>query len=656
MKKYATKDLRNICLIGSQGEGMTSVAEALLFNAKVTSRLGSVGEGNTVCDYSEEEIEKKISVHLCVSFFEHNDKKINMIACPGYGDFIGEVYAALNVCDACVFVIGADTGVNPVSENLWEYLEQNKIPTVIFVNKCDKENVNVKNILSDIRERLSPQAVVTSITNATGGALNSVSDVLGQESEWKEALVEMISSCDDVLTEKFIDSKQITPGELNAVLKSALRERKIFPVLCGSALKNTGTKQLADFIAEYCPEPRVLKDDSAFSGLVYKTVNEPGMGHLNFIKIYSGTIAHGGDIYNATKNVRERIGQICFIQGKKKTDTDSAGAGELVALLKLKDTRTNDILGDEKAKAGIQQISFPEPLYKRAIIAKAKGEEEKIGNALSMSVIEDPTLHHYFDSETREIVVSGMGSVQLEIMVKKIKSRYGVEVELHKPRVPYKETLHGKIEVQGKYKKQSGGHGQYGDCWLRLEPLERNKGFEFVNKIVGGAIPKNFIPSVEKGVKDAMEQGIIAGYPVVDMRVTVFDGSYHDVDSSDMAFKIAGAMALRKGFVDCRPGILEPIVNLDVHIPELYMGTVMGDLNSRRGRVLGMDKAGKKQLIKAQVPLSEIFEYPTDLRSMTKGSGRFTMKLSHYEDCPPQIAQPLIELYQKSRAAGELEK
>ncbi|MCB4792396.1 MAG: elongation factor G [Elusimicrobia bacterium] len=651
MKAYDSESIRNVCLVGSQGDGKTSVAEAMLFNAKVTTRLGTIAEGNTVCDSSDEEIERKISISMSLSFLEHKDKKINLLITPGYGDFIGEVLAGLAVAETAVFTVSADSGVTPVGENLWEILEEKSIPTAIFLNKLDRDNINFEQLIKELKEKLNQQVAVINMPNATGPDFKNVTNILEGNSKdsWYENLLEIVSSADDTLTEKYLDGKEITLEEVKAALKKAMIERKVFPLLCGSAVKNIGIKELSDFIADYFSPPKPSADNAHFSGLVFKTINEPGMGQVNFAKIYSGALVHGKDIYNFTKSTTERIGQLSFVQGKKKVDAANVCVGDLVALLKLKDTRTNDILCDEKSQPNIKQISFPEPIYKKAIITASKGDAEKVGNALATAITENPTITYKFDAETKEMTLSGMGSLQLEVMIKKIKGRYGVDVSLQKPRVPFKETLHGKSEVQGKYKRQSGGRGQYGDCWLRVEPLPRSKGFEFVNKIVGGVIPRNYIPAIEKGVKEAMEQGVIAGYPVVDISVTVFDGSYHEVDSSDMAFKIAGAMAFRKGFVEAKPGILEPICDLEVIIPDGYMGAIMGDLNSRRGRVMGMDKAGKKQLIKAQVPMGEIFEYATDLRSLTKGSGKYSMRFSHYEDSPPQIAQPLIDLFAKTK-------
>ncbi|MFH1368772.1 MAG: elongation factor G [Elusimicrobiota bacterium] len=656
MKNYAPQDLRNICLVGAQGEGKTLLAETMLFNAGVTNRQGKIEEGNTVCDYTEEEIARKISITLSLAFIEEKDKKINMLVTPGYGDFVGDMVTGLAVADTAIFVVGGDTGLSPSAQNIWEYLEDKKIPTVLFLNKLDKENLNFDSIIASLKEKLGQQVVPITVPNATGAGISSLENILDEsipdsEKPHLESFTEAVSSTDDALTEKFLDGKPISMQELKSALAKAIKERKIFPLLSGSSTKNIGVKELTSFIAEHLPSPALNEKDSSFSALCFKTINEQGLGHINFIKVFSGSVGHGKDIANIQRQMGERVGQMCFVQGKKKTDTPSAAAGDIVGILKLKDTRTNDILSDPKTNPAVKQIELPATVFDRAISAKSKGEEEKMGNALSIIALENPTVRYHFSNETKEMVMSGMGSLQLEITVQKIKSKFGVEIELKPPRVPYKETVRGKSEVQGKYKRQTGGHGQYGDCWLRIEPLERGKGFEFVDKIVGGVIPKNFIPAVEKGVKEAMEQGVIAGYPVMDTRVTVFDGSYHDVDSSEMAFKIAGSMALRKAVTEAKPSLLEPIMIAEIFVPPEYMGTIMGDLNSRRGRVLGMDKVGSKEVIKATVPLAEMYQYATDLRSMTKGSGRFSMKADHYQETPPHIAQPLIETYTKSRSA-----
>ena len=552
--------------------------------------------------------------------------------------------------------------MNASVEDIWNYLYSREIPVAVFLNKVDKENIDFKAVLKNLKERLSRQIVDIEVPDAAGSGFSCVVNLLQEripeeDVSFRDLLVEDISSCDDVLTEEYLEGKQISLEGLKETLKKEIRERKAFPLLCGSATRNIGIIELADFIAEYLPSPSLPVDNAYFSALVYKTLSEPGMGHLNLIRVLSGGLSAGKDICNFTRQARERVGQMAFIQGKRKIDAHEASTGDRVALLKLKDPRTNDIIGAEKCMPPSLQIQFPPAVYHRTISVQSKSDDEKVGNAMAVATLENPVIRHFYNPETKEMMVSGLGSLQLEIMAQKIRSRYGINVELCAPKVPYKETVRGKAEVQGKYKRQSGGRGQYGDCWLRIEPLERGRGFEFADRIVGGAIPRNYIPAVEKGVREAMESGVIAGYPVVDIRVTLYDGSYHDVDSSDMAFKIAGAMALRKGIGEAMPVILEPIMEVDVIVPGEYTGAVIGDINLRHGRVIGMEKTGEKEMIRARIPMGQVFEYATDLRSLTKGSGKFSMKHSHYEEAARDIALPLIEFHRRARSAeGEKEK
>ncbi len=672
-KQFSTADLRNFCIVGSGNTGKTSLTEAILYYVGATTRKGTVEAGNTVTDFNEDEIERRISINLSIVSFEYKNKKLNLIDTPGYADFIGECIASISVCETCVLVIDADSGLDAGGENIWEILTETKKPTIIFINKIDKPHLNLDSVIKKIESSFEIKLTPINFVTPIGQDVDSYIDLINLKKvkiednkvkeeqisidenikKAQEKLIDSVASCDDTLIEKYLEGKEIQEAELIFGLKDGFKKRKIFPLIFGSGLNSVGVNLLIDFIVQYGPEPEVFKDFKKPILLVFKTTSEPGMGQMNYSRLYSGEISTGMDLYNFTKNNTERVGQICFLQGKKRQDTQKVVAGDICALIKLKTTKTNDILTlqdipSETIKQ-VQQIKFPVPLLDMAIYSKSKGEEEKVGNALQSVLLEDSTLHYHYNTETKEMIVSGMGKSVLEVMVNRIKSRYGVDVELKLPKIPYKETVKGKAEAQGKYKRQSGGRGQYGDCWLRVEPLERGKGFEFVDKIFGGAIPKNYIPAVEKGVLEAMNEGVIAGYPVVDIRVTLFDGSYHEVDSSDMAFKIAAAMALRKVVSSANPVILEPIMNIEVTIPEEYLGNIIGDLNSRRGRVLGMERVGKKHIVKAQVPLSEVFQYATDLRSMTKGAGKFKMSLAYYEELPAYLAQNLIDEYQKTK-------
>jgi len=676
MKKYKTEDLRNTCIVGGGSTGKTQLAEAILYTAKAIDRLGEVDSGNTVCDYNPDEIERKISINSAIAFCEWKDKKINIIDTPGYADFVGEVVGALSVVETSILNVCAVSGVEMGTEKSWEYIQKSKRPSIIFINRMDKENAHFEKTLESLKGKLTPNVAPISIPIGLGdkfsGVINLITNkavVEGKETEipqemaaktkeYREKLIEVIASSEDKLIEKYLEGQELSPEETRHALKKGFIEYKIVPVLCGSGLRNVGIDQLLDFLVEYTPSPIEIEGktkvdpSSLFSALVFKTVSEPHLGTVNYLKIYSGEILGGSEVANTTRDSSERLSQIAFVRGKTRIDTKEAMAGDIVAVVKLKETGTNDVLCDSRNRVSIPEINFPEPVVSMAVYPKSKGEEEKIANALSTAIREDPTLKFEMNKETKEMILTGMGSLQLEIMSRRVKARYGVEVELRRAKIAYKETIHVTAEVQGKYKRQSGGRGQYGDCWIRTEPLERGKGFEFVNKIFGGAIPSQYIPAVEKGVRLSMERGVIAGYPVVDIRVTLYDGSFHEVDSSNLAFEIAGSMALRKGVEQAQPYILEPIMEVEAIIPEEFMGSVMGDLNSRRGRVLGMSREGKKQVIRALVPQGEIFNYATDLRSLTKGSGEHRMKFSHYEEAPANVSQPLIEAYQKAKEEG----
>jgi len=574
----------------------------------------------------------------------------------------------LNIC--------AVNGVEPGTEKGWEYVQKNRKAPVIFINRLDKENANFDKVVEDAKYRLTPNVAPVSIPIGSGNRFSGVIDLINNKAtvegkevqipeemiskakEYRERLIEVIASSEDILIEKYLEGQELSPEEMRRALKRGVIEHKIVPILCGSSLRNMGISELIDFVVEYAPSPAEIETgtktdpNGPLSALVFKTFSEPHLGIINYLRIYSGKILPGVDVANSTKSSYERLGQITFVRGKTRVEVEEAAAGDIVAVVKLKDTGTNDTLCDPKNRVTIPKIDFPEPVVDMAVYPKSKGEEEKIANALSTAIREDPTLKFELNKETKEMIVSGMGNLQLEIMSRRVKARYGVEVELRRPKIAYKETIRSTADVQGKYKRQSGGRGQYGDCWIKTEPLERGKGFEFVNKIFGGAIPSQYIPSVEKGIRQSMERGVIAGYPVVDIRVTLYDGTFHEVDSSNLAFEIAGSMALRKGVEQAQPFILEPIMELEAIVPEEFMGSVMGDLNGRRGRVLGISGQGKKQIIRALVPLGELFNYATDLRSLTKGSGEHKVKFSHYEEAPPNVKQPLIESYQKAKEEG----
>ncbi|MBI5209371.1 MAG: elongation factor G [Elusimicrobia bacterium] len=671
-----TENIRNFCLVGRNGTGKTSLAEAMLYASGVTNRLGRIEEGNTTCDFHPDEIERRMSISMAIASMQHKGRKLNMIDTPGYADFMGEVLAAVSVSDAAILVVGADTEIDAGVDEVWDLLVANGRPTLIFANKIDRPNIHFDEMVAGIEARLdlkvcpvvvpggAPETSVNLLTmkklKVDGNACSE--EPLGQPdaaaAKYREKLMDAIASYDDALLEKYLEGGTIPDQELLDAARKAFRAGKIVPFFCGAATGMAAVHPLLDFIGEYFPQPAIgTKQNGMFSALVFKTLSEPGMGQMNFVKVCSGTLTPGSDVYNVTKQKKERVGQLCLVQGKKRSDLPTLVPGDIGVLVKLRDTKTNDVLLDARAgkeiDGGPKPIPFPETLVDMAVYAKSKGEEEKVGNALSTLVMEDPTIKYQYNPEIKEMIVSGQGNLQLDILTARMRSRYGVEVELKPPRIPYKETCKGKAEGQGKFKRQSGGRGQYGDCWLRIQPMERGKGFEFVDDVFGGAIPKNFIPAVEKGVVQSMVEGVIAGYPVVDLKVTVYDGSYHEVDSSDMAFKIAGSFAFKKVFVDCRPCIIEPIMDLEVVVPDDYVGAVMGDLNSRRGRVAGIDRAKKRQMVKAQVPLGEMSMYSADLRSISKGAGKFKMLFSHYEELPAHLAKGLIEAHQKNKQPEE---
>ncbi len=680
MKQYETGDLRNICICGSGTTGKTQFAEIMLHSAGAIERLGNTDSGNSTCDYNPDEIERKISIRSAIAFCEWKDKKINIIDTPGYADFVGEMIGGISVADTVILNICAFEGVGIRTERVWEYAQEKKKPAIIFTNRMDKENANFDNVVTVGKEKLTPNIAPITIPIGSAETFSGIVNLLtnkaiidGNETEipeevkssaqtYRDSLIETIASSDDSLTEKYLDGKELTPDEIKGSLKKGIIEGKIVPLFAGSSLNNIGIGEVLDFIVDYLPSPlecdSIAKVDPKgdLSALVFKTSVESHMGVINYMKIISGSISAGSDIYNVTKRSSERMGQLSYPRGKNRIETKTAVAGDIMAAVKLKSTGTNDTLHKSKKADEIPPIKFPEPLIDMAVYAKSKGDEEKIGNAIHAATIEDSTLRFEMDKETKEFILSGIGGLQLEIVVDNAKKMHDLEVELKKPRIPYKETILGKSQAQGKHKKQSGGRGQYGDCNIRIEPLERGKGFEFVNSIFGGSIPSSYIPSVEKGIKAAMEKGFIAGYPAMDVKVELIDGSYHDVDSSNIAFEIAGSIAIRKAFEQATPCLLEPIVDIEVIMPEEFMGSVIGDLNSRRGRVLGMGRKGKKQSVKAQVPLGEVFNYATDLRSLTKGSADSRMDFSHYEVTPGNVSQSLVEEYQKQREEGKLER
>lgn len=648
MEGFSLDKKRNFILLSHAQAGKTTLSEALLSLAGATTRKGSVMEGNTVSDYSDEEKDRKVSISLSIMNCKYNGHFIQMVDTPGYADFIGEVVSSIRAVDAAIVIIDATSGIEVGTERVWDMLDSQNLPRLIFINKLDKENTDLNKSLEEIKNGLSKNAILI-------------------QSPLSDDNIEVIAESNDALLEKYLEGNEIPQDELKKALKDAVVQGRIYPVFGGSALTDKGVKEILDTIIQYFPSPTErpsLKVQDAktkeekgvdfsesvpLSGFVFKTIADPFVGQLSMIRLFSGKLGANANFYNATRQTKERFGQIYCLQGKEQRPINEVSCGDIIAIAKLKDTHTNDSIGSDSSPVLFEETKFPEPIYSASIKPKTRHDEEKISIALSKITAEDATFKVTHDAQTKEMVVSGMGDQHLNVMVERLKKRFNVEVDLGTPKVPYKETITKSVKVQGKYKKQSGGRGQYGDVWIELEPLPRGGEFEFVNKIVGGAIPRNYIPSVEKGIKNSMVDGIIAGYPLADIRVTLYDGSYHDVDSSDMAFQIAGAMALKKAVQESGLVLLEPIMNVEVMITDEYMGQISGDINSRRGRVMGMESRSKYQVLKAHVPLAEMFTYAADLRSLTGGRGNYSMSFSNYEIVPHKIAQGIIAKYQESK-------
>ena len=680
MADHTIKDIRNIALISHAGAGKTSLAEAILYNAGATSRFGKVSDGTTISDYSEDEIERKVSINASMLSFKYNKKHINIIDTPGYADFIGEVIGSLRAVDSAMLLIDALEGIQVGTEKTWSMAAELNLSRAIFINKLDKENVNFYNLIDDIKERFGKSCAVVNMPIAVGHGIKAVVNVLdkasteklsGQDKEMadslRSALIEVIAEHNDELLEKYLEGRELTGEEIIAGFRKGVQLGEIFPIFCGASLLNIGIKDVMAGIVEILPSPdemppKKVKDlklgqdvdlkiepSGNFSALVFKTISDPYVGQLTIFRVFSGSIKSDASFYNSTRQLVERFGPLLNVLGKEQRPVGDIIAGDIAAVAKLKDTATGDSLSAEKKPLIFPAINFPEPSISFSIKPKTRADEDKISITLHKLTNEDQTFKSRRDDQTKELIISGMGDLHLDIMVSRLKKRFSVDVDVGTPKVAYKETIKKMSKIQGKYKRQSGGRGQYGDCWLQIEPLERGRGFEFLDKIVGGVIPKNYIPSIEKGVVEAMSEGIIAGYPVVDVRVSVYDGSYHEVDSSDMAFKIAGAMALRKGAMEAGPILLEPIMDAEVVVPEEFMGQITGDLNSRRGRIAGMDVQGKLQVVKAKVPISEMFKYASELKSMTGGRGSYGMRFSHYDEVPQKVAQIVIAKYQATR-------
>jgi len=681
--------IRNVGFVGHGGVGKTSLVEALLFSAGATTRLGKVDDGSTTTDFDPDEVKRKISLNTSVAYCDWKGHRLNLVDTPGYGDFVSDARAGLRAVEAAVVVVDAVAGVQVQTEKVWKFANEYNLPRVVVVNRMDRERADFWRTLESLTKRLKARLVPLQIPVGAESGFKGIVDLVKmkailyadgkpqeaaipgdlaeQAKEYRDKLSESAAESDDELLAKYLEEGSIGEAEMLKALRAAVASGKVIPVLAAAATKSIGSHPLLDLLVESFPSPadrdevegielkskaagRRLPDPKApLTALVFKTVSDPHVGKLSIFRVYSGTFRSDSQVYNASKEARERVGQVAWLQGKTQKPVEALGPGEIGVVAKLKETLAGDTLTDEANAILLPRIVFPEPAISYAIQPKTRGDEDKISNALARIAEEDPTIRYHFDPETKQLLVSGVGQLHVEVVVERMKRKYNVDVTLLPPRIPYKETVKGRAEVQGKYKKQTGGRGQYGDVWLKIEPLQRGAGFEFVDDIFGGAVPRNYIPSVEKGVREAMKRGVISGYPVVDVRVTFYDGSYHQVDSSDMAFQIAGSMAFQKGIQEARPILLEPIMNAEVTLPTDQTGDVIGDLNGRRGRIVGMEPAGETAVVRAQVPMAEMLNFEPALRSMTGGRGAYSMEFSHYEEVPAHLAE-------KASAAAKAEK
>lgn len=670
--------VRNVGIVGHGGVGKTTLVEHILHKVGLTGRLGTVEEGNTVCDYLEEEIERKHSIAMALAHLEWKGGRIHLIDHPGYMDFLGEMASSTPLIDGMIIAVDASTGVQVGMDNAWKYAERFNVPRAFFVNKLDREHTNFDETVAMLQEAYGRHCVPLVAPVGEGSGLKGVVNIVSGDSAnmpenaaaLKEALVEAVAETDEALTEKYLENLELSAEDFNAGLQTGITTGKIIPILAGSVSMDFGIDELLDMIAESFPSPLVrkikAKQDNGeeveitpdpkgpFLGQVFRSVVDPFVGHLTLFRVLSGTLKADTDFYNVTTNSKERTGKLFLVNGKQQVQVDALVPGDLAAMTKLKNTHFGDTIAAAGSNLNLPEIELPEAMVKLAIVPKSRADEDKIGEALNRLAEEDPTFSHYRDTSTNDHIIRGMGDLQLDILLGRMQRKFKVEVETSTPKVAYRETIKSKVEMQGKHKKQSGGHGQYGDVHLRLAPNERGAGYQFVDSIVGGVVPKQYIPHVDKGAMEALERGVISGHPVVDVIVELFFGSYHAVDSSEMAFKLAASKAIQKGVKEARPCLLEPIMEIAVTVPEEFMGDINGDLNSRRGRISGMDAVGGgRQVIRALVPEAEVLRYSTDLRSMTQGRGTYELKLDHYEEVPEHVAKEIIAAYEKSRVEEE---
>ncbi|MHB0856850.1 MAG: elongation factor G [Anaerolineae bacterium] len=680
MREYKPADLRNVVLLGHGSCGKTSLSEAMLFGSGATSRLGKVEEHNTVSDYDEEEQSRGISVNSSILPFEWRNKKVNLLDAPGYMDFIGEVLTAIRAVDSGVVVICASSGVEVGAEIHWNHLDNAGLGRIVFVNKMDRDNASFERTLEQLRTKFEQTFVPIQLPIGAHDTFAGVVDLVTMKAykgaDSKEAdipenmqdaaaaarteLMEHAAEADDDLMMKYLDGEELSDDELRSAIASGVKQRKFVPVLVGSATRGMGVQQLLDVVANYLPAPSEVErkainqatdEEVAFLAdpagplvvQVFKTLADPFVGKMTYFRVINGTFASDSRVFNVGRNTEERVGQLFMVRGKEQTQVPAVKAGDLGAVAKLTLTTTGDTLCDRGAPYLLPAIEYPEPLYSAAVFPKTKADLDKLGSGLARLVEEDPTLRVERNTETNETILSGMGESHIQIAARRLSQKFGVDIVTEVPTIPYRETITKSASVQGRHKKQTGGRGQFGDVWIRFEPRERGEGFEFGSEIFGGSVPKQYVPAVEKGLREILDKGVIAGYPTVDFKAIIYDGSYHAVDSSEMAFKIASHLAFRAGIPEAGPVLLEPVMEIVVTVPENFMGDILGDLNTRRARVLGMEQARGNGIVTALVPLAEIQRYATDLRSMTQGRGFYALKFSHYDIVPSHLNDKIVE-------------
>ncbi len=697
MKVYDAASIRNVALVGHSGSGKTQLASAMLTDASMVNRFGKVDDGTTVTDYDEEEIARKHTLSASLAYAEWNKHKINLIDTPGMGNFFADANAAIQIADAAVVVVDAVGGVMVQTEKVWAAAEELALPRLVVVNRLDRERASLERTLTSLHEACNRTVIPIQLPIGEERNFRGVVDLVSRKAflfqtdesgkfaegaipgemtaavdAAREALIEMVAENDEKLMEKFFEAGTLSDDEIVTGLRAATIAGKVFPLVCTSATLNIGVQQLLDSSLAYLPSPvdrpmraldkagaetvREADEKKPAAAFVWKTIADPFAGRITMFRVASGTLKADSGIHNKTRDAAERFGHLLLLQGKTQSSVPEIKAGDLGAVAKLKDTLTNDTLGDKSDGIAFPAVKFPEPVLAYAIEPKSRGDEDKISTSMHRLEEEDPAIRYSRDPQTKELLLAGQGQLHIEVTVAKLKRRFGVDVNLKPPRIPYRETIKASTEAHGRHKKQTGGHGQFGDCKIKVEPLARGADFEFVDDIFGGSIPRQFVPAVEKGIQDARTRGYLAGFPMVDFRVTVFDGSYHDVDSNELSFKLAGSLAFKDAMTRARPTILEPIMNVEVYSPSDFAGDLMGDLNSRRGRIGGMDTRGAMTIIKAVVPMSEMLTYEQHLTSATGGRGSYHMEYSHYDEVPAHLQAKIIAAAKAERAGAEVEE